>query len=515
MVMNMPETKNAVSNAKAKPVRGLFIDGKEQPAGSRETLPIISPGTGEVIAHSVDANEADVDAAIASARRAFEDPSWKKMSERTRAKLVYKLGDALEKHLDELYELETLNNGRPTRETRAQLGKVSDLFRYNAGLALAKRDAVIPVDGNYLGYTLRRPVGVVANITPFNHPLLIAARNLAPTFASGCTTVVKPSEYTPLTTIRAWEIFNEAGLPPGVFNIVTGLGATTGKALTSHPGINKLVLTGGTESGRLAGAAAAHNFAHQTLELGGKAPVIVFDDYDLDQSVNYAAFGTFIGAGQTCICSSRHLVQRTIYKEFVEKLAAKARGIHVGDPFAKTTQMGPVVSERQRQRVLDFVKVGLNEGARLVAGGGVPEHLKSSAGFYIEPTVFADVTPEMRIAREEVFGPFTVVMPFDTEEEALRIANDSQYGLAAAVRTNNVARAHRFAEDLEAGIIWINDHHRVDAASPWGGVKDSGTGREFGQEAFDHYFYTKAVMVNKGNEPFDWFEPEMRDLRLN
>jgi acyl-CoA reductase-like NAD-dependent aldehyde dehydrogenase len=461
MVMNMPETKNAVSNAKAKPVRGLFIDGKEQPAGSRETFPIISPGTGEIIAHSVNANEADVDAAIASARRAFEDPSWKKMSERTRAKLVYKLGDALEKHLDELYELETLNNGRPTRETRAQLGKVADLFRYNAGLALAKRDAVIPVDGNYLGYTLRRPVGVVANITPFNHPLLIAARNLAPTFASGCTTVVKPSEYTPLTTM------------------------------------------------------AARNFAHQTLELGGKAPVIVFDDYDLDQSVNYAAFGTFIGAGQTCICSSRHLVQRTIYKEFVEKLAAKARGIHVGDPFAKTTQMGPVVSERQRQRVLDFVKVGLNEGARLVAGGGVPEHLKSSAGFYIEPTVFADVTPEMRIAREEVFGPFTVVMPFDTEEEALRIANDSQYGLAAAVRTNNVARAHRFAEDLEAGIIWINDHHRVDAESPWGGVKDSGTGREFGQEAFDHYFYTKAVMVNKSNEPFDWFEPEMRDLRLN
>jgi acyl-CoA reductase-like NAD-dependent aldehyde dehydrogenase len=511
----MNKQESPASLSASQPVRGLFIDGIETPAGSRETFPVVSPGDGKVIAHAVNATDEDVDAAVASARRAFEGQEWRKMSERTRAKFVYKLGDALEKHLDELYELETLNNGRPTRETRAQLSKVPDLFRYNAGLALAKRDAVIPVDGHYLGYTLRRPVGVVANITPFNHPVLIAARNLAPTFASGCTTVVKPSEYTPLTTIRMWEIFRDAGLPPGVFNIVTGFGATTGKALSGHPGINKLVLTGGTESGRLAGAASARSFAHQTLELGGKAPVIVFDDFDVDQAVNYAAFGTFIGAGQTCICSSRHLVQRTIYKEFVKKLAAKAAGIRVGDPFAKTTQMGPVVSARQRQRVLDFVEIGLAEGAWLVAGGGVPEHLKDSGGFYVEPTVFADVTPEMRIAREEVFGPFTVVLPFDTEEQALRIANDSQYGLAAAVRTNNVARALRFAEDLEAGIVWINDHHRVDAASPWGGVKDSGTGREFGQEAFDHYFYTKAVMVNKSNDRFDWFDPEMPDLRLN
>ncbi len=499
----------------SKPSRGLFIDGKEQPIGASEMIPVISPATGEVIAHTVNATEQDVDAAVASARRAFESSDWHKLSERTRAKLVYKLGDTLEQNLDELYELETLNNGRPTRETRAQLGRVPDLFRYNAGLAMAKRDAVIPVDGNYLAYTLRRPVGVVANVTPFNHPLLIAARNLAPTFASGCTTVVKPSEYTPLTTLRVAQIFSEAGLPPGVFNVVTGLGKTTGKALSSHPGINKLVLTGGTESGRLAGAAAARNFAHQTLELGGKAPVVVFDDFDIDQAVNYAAFGTFIGAGQTCICSSRHIVQRTIYKEFVEKLAAKAKSIRVGDPFDKATQMGPVISELQRQRVLGFVKVGLEEGARLVAGGGVPHHLKHSSGFYVEPTVFADVRSEMRIAREEVFGPFTVVLPFDTEDEALRMANDSQYGLAAAIRTNNIVRAHRFAEELEAGIIWINDHHRVDAASPWGGVKDSGTGREFGQESFDHYFYTKAIMVNKSNERFDWFEPTMRDLRLN
>jgi acyl-CoA reductase-like NAD-dependent aldehyde dehydrogenase len=497
------------------PVHGLFIDGQEVPAGNRETIPIVSPRNGEIIAHTINASEADVDAAVTSARRAFENPDWRKMPDRTRAKLVYKLGDVLERHLDELYELETLNNGRPVRETRAQLSKLPDVFRYNASLAMAKRDAVIPVEGPYLGYTLRRPVGVVANISPFNHPLLIASRNLAPTFASGCTTVLKPSEYTPLTSIRVWEIFNEAGLPPGVFNIVTGLGARTGKALTNHPGINKLALTGGTESGRAAGAAVAHRFAHQTLELGGKAPVLVFDDFDIDQAVDYAAFGTFIGAGQTCVCSSRHLVQRSIYDEFVAKLAAKAKGIRVGDPFDKSTQMGPVISERQRQRVLDFVKIGLQEGARLVAGGGIPQHLKASSGYFVEPVVFADVSPEMRIAREEVFGPFTVVIPFDTEEDALRIANDSPYGLAAAVRTNNVARAHRLAEDLEAGIVWVNDHHRADVASPWGGVKDSGIGREGGLESFDYYFYTKAVMVNKSQERFDWFEPEMRDLRMN
>lgn len=508
-----------VSAAKANPLkvptRGLFIGGEETAVEGRETLSIVSPRDGEIIARTVHANADDVDAAVASARDAFRSSDWRKMADRTRARLVYKLGDVLEEHLAELYELETLNNGRPTRETRAQLSKLPDMFRYNAGLALSKRDAVIPVEGPYLAYTLRKPVGVVANISPFNHPLLIASRNLAPTFASGCTTVVKPSEYTPLTLIRMWEIFRDAGLPPGVFNIVTGLGATTGAALTSHPGVNKLVLTGGTESGRAAGAAAARNFAHTTLELGGKTPVLVFDDFNLEQAVDYAAFGAFIGAGQTCVCASRHFVQRTIYDEFVAKLAAKTKAIRVGDPFEKTTQMGPVISERQRQRVLDYVAIGQSEGARLVAGGKIPEHLKNSGGFYVEPTVFADVNPSMRIAREEVFGPFTVVLPFDTEEDAVRMANDSAYGLAAAVRTNDIARAHRIAEDLEAGVVWVNDHHRADIAFPWGGVKDSGVGREGGQESFDYYFHTKAVMVNKSTQHFDWFETEMRDLRMN
>jgi acyl-CoA reductase-like NAD-dependent aldehyde dehydrogenase len=501
--------------ADAAPIHGLFIDGCDIAASQPELLDVLNPATGELIAQIAHATGADVNRAVRSARAAFEDDAWSAMSNRTRAKLINKLADVFEANLEQMYQLETANNGRPLNETRAQVSRLPDFLRYNAGLAIARRDAVIPVDGDYLNYTVRTPVGVVGNSTPFNHPLMILMKSLAPTLASGCTTVVKPSEYTPLTTLRLAHLFVEAGLPPGVFNVVTGLGPTTGMALAEHPGLAKWVLTGGTEAGRITGAAAGQNFAHQTLELGGKTPVLVFDDFDVDQAVNYAAFGGFIGAGQTCICGSRQIVHEKVYDEFVAKLAAKANTIRIGDPKDPSVQLGPVISARQQQRVLRYIQIGLDEGARLVAGGRVPPDPALADGFFVEPTVFADVTARMRIFQEEVFGPFVSVTKFASEADALALANDSPFGLAGAIRTKDIARAHRVAAKLNCGIVWINDHHRLDPASPWGGVKDSGVGRECGAESFDQHFETKSVMVRLDDAPFDWYRDTAQQPRLN
>ncbi len=496
-------------------IRGNFVDGREIEAGAGELIDVRNPATGGVIAKIPNSTAADVDRAMKSARAAFESREWGGMDIRARARLVNRLADAFEANLDTLYRLETLNNGRPVNETRAQLSRLPDFFRYFAGLALARRDDVIPVEGNYFNYTRRTPIGVVANCTPFNHPLMIMCKSLAAVLASGCTTVVKPSEYTPLTTLKLAQIFTEAGLPNGVFNIVLGYGATAGKLLSEHPDINKLVLTGGTEAGRIAGSAAAKVFAHQTMELGGKTPVMVFDDYNVDQAVNYAAFGAFIGAGQTCVCASRHLVQASIYDEFVEKLAAKAKTIRIGDPFDSATQLGPVISAKQQDRVLTYARYGREDGARAVAGGAAATVPGFEGGYFVEPTVFADVHANMRVFQEEVFGPFTVVTRFTDEAEALKLANDSPFGLAAAIRTRDVARAHRVAHAVKAGIVWINDHHRLDPASPWGGVGDSGVGREFGIESFNDHFDVKSIMVATSDSPFDWYRETANQQRLN
>jgi acyl-CoA reductase-like NAD-dependent aldehyde dehydrogenase len=506
---------NISTKTVAVEIHGNFVDGREIEAGRGELLDVRNPATGEVIARIPNSTHEDVDRAMRSARAAFEAREWGGMDVRARARLVNRLADAFEANLEQLYRLETLNNGRPLNETRAQLSRLPDFFRYFAGLALARRDAVIPVEGAYLNYTLRTPIGIVANCTPFNHPLMILCKSLAAVLASGCVTVVKPSEYTPLTTLELARIFTEAGLPPGVFNIVNGLGQSAGRMLAGHSDINKLVLTGGTEAGRIAGSAAAKMFAHQTLELGGKTPVMVFDDFDVDRAVNYAAFGAFIGAGQTCVCASRHLVQAAIYEEFVEKLKTKAESIRIGDPFDPATQLGPVISARQRDRVLGYCAYGREDGARLLTGGAAARITGHENGYFVQPTVFADVTSRMRIFQEEVFGPFTSVTPFKDEADALRLANASPFGLAAAIRTRDVARAHRLASGVKAGIVWVNDHHRLDPASPWGGVGDSGVGRECGTESFDDHFNTKSVMVATHDQPFDWYRDTATQRRLN
>ena len=494
---------------------GNFVDGREIEAGDGTLLDVRNPATGEIIARIPNSTAADVDVAMTSARAAFEGREWGGMDVRARARLINRLADAFEANLESLYRLETLNNGRPVNETRAQLARLPDFFRYFAGVALARRDSVIPVEGDYLNYTLRTPIGVVANCTPFNHPLMIMCKSLAVVLATGCVTVVKPSEYTPLTTLKLARIFADAGLPPGVFNVVLGLGQSAGRMLAEHPDINKLVLTGGTEAGRIAGSAAAKVFAHQTMELGGKTPVMVFDDFGVDQAVNYAAFGAFIGAGQTCVCASRHIVQASIYDEFVEKLTRKTESIRIGDPFDAATQLGPVISARQRDRVLAYSRFGHEDGARLVTGGAAADVAGHANGYFVKPTVFADVTAKMRIFQEEVFGPFTSVTPFRDEAEALKLANDSPFGLAAAIRTRDVARAHRVARGVKAGIVWVNDHHRLDPASPWGGVDDSGIGRECGTESFDDHFNTKSVMVATHDRDFDWYRDTAGQRRLN
>ena len=493
----------------------MRIGGELVDATSGETLEILNPATADVLTTTPAGGAEDVDRAVRAARMAFDEGSWPRMERSERARLLHRFADRIEERMHDLFRLETLNNGRPVRETRAQVGRLPEWFRYNAALLLAERTDVIPMPGPYLNYLLRHPIGVCGLLTPFNHPLMILAKSLAPALATGNTVVIKPSELTPLTTLALGGLAAEAGIPDGVINIVTGTGADAGKALAEHPGVAKVTFTGGTEVGRSVGVAAAQRFARATTELGGKSPVLVFEDAGLERAVKGAAFGAFIAAGQTCICGARIIVQESIYDDVVEGLAAIARSIRLGDPSDERTQMGPIVSERQRRRVLGYVELGAEEGGRIVAGGGVPElDAPFDRGFFVEPTVVANVENEMRVAQEEIFGPVAVVIPFSDEADAVRKANDIQFGLGAAVWTRDVARAHRVAAQIEAGMVWVNDHHRLDAAAPWGGVKDSGVGREGGWESFHEFTQIQSITVRTAEDDVDWYGSD-GPLRLN
>jgi len=476
--------------------RKMLINGRWVNAQSGKTFPTYDPATGEVLAQVTEGDKADIDLAVQAARKAFEQGLWRKMTSSDRGKVIWRLADLLESNLEEFAQLESLDNGKPLTIARAaDVPLAVDLFRYMAGWTTKIEGNTIPISvpympgAEFLAYTRREPVGVVGQIIPWNFPLLMAAWKLGPALAVGCTIVMKPAEQTPLSALRLGELIIEAGFPEGVVNIVPGYGETAGAALAAHPDVDKVAFTGSTEVGKLILNAASGNLKKVTLELGGKSPSLVLSDADLESGIPGVASAIFFNHGQCCCAGSRLYVEKSIFDTVVAGVADQAKQITLGPGMNPSTQMGPLVSVEQQQRVLGYLESGLAEGAEAVVGG----KRRGDQGYFVEPTVLVNTTSTMKVIQEEIFGPVVCVEPFQDVDEVIQKANNNIYGLAAAVWTKDLSKAHRIAARLRAGTVWINCHNIFDAALPFGGYKQSGWGREMGHEALDLYTEVKSV----------------------
>ena len=471
----------------------LFIGGEWQDAESGKTFEVIDPARAEVVTEVAEADAADMDRAVRAARAAFEG-DWRRMMPRQRGRLMWKLAERLEERKDEIALVETLNNGKPLFESGIDVAMAIQTYEYYAGWATKIEGETIPVSVPYqFNYTLREPIGVVGAIVPWNFPLNLASWKVAPALAAGCTVILKPASETPLTALLLADAAAEVGFPPGVLNVVPGHGRTAGEALVAHPGVDKIAFTGSTAVGQHIARVAVDTVKRVSLELGGKSPNIVFADADLPAAAKGALNGIFYGKGEVCAAGSRLLVEESAHEQLVGMVAEGADAMKVGDPLEKGTRIGAVVSEQQMETVLGYIQKGVEEGARLVAGGGRAD---IEPGYFVKPTVFDDVTSDMTIAREEIFGPVLATLTFDGVEEAIELANDSMYGLAAAVWTSDVKKAHYVASRLKAGTVWINTYNLYDPASPFGGYKESGYGRDLGRHALEQYTQVKSVWVN-------------------
>jgi len=474
-------TKHLIQNEWVDPAEGGWFETHD-------------PSTGEAIAKVAAGTAADVERAVRAARRALESGPWSRMDAADRGRLLYKLADLFEARAKELAALESLNSGKTIRDSEGDLQGVVNTLRYYAGWADKIEGRTPPVRGNHLTYTLRQPVGVVGQIIPWNFPLLMLAWKWGPALACGNTIVMKPAEQTPLTALAAAELAVEAGFPPGVINIVNGLGETAGAAIVTHPGVDKVAFTGHVDTAKIIQKAAADTLKRVTFELGGKSPNVIFADADMEQAVEGAFHAIYFHCGQCCTAGSRLFVEEKIHDELVERLAERSKGRRIGDPLDPATEQGPQVSDEQMQKILGYVDIGKKEGAKLVSGG----RRLGDRGFFVEPTVFDRVTDDMTIARDEIFGPVVGVLPFRTIEEVVERANKTHYGLAAAIWTKDLDKAHLFAKKVQAGTVWINCYHMVDTTTPFGGFKMSGQGRENGEAALEHYTELKTVTIRLG-----------------